>query len=87
MSYTIKFSAHAARSFRKLPRQIQVRLYAAIEPLRDNPRMQGSEKLKGSDNAYRIRVGDYRLLYEIMDDELVVYVIETGHRGEVHRPK
>jgi mRNA interferase RelE/StbE len=49
--------------------------------------MQGSEKLKGSDNAYRIRVGDYRLLYEIMDDELVVYVIETGHRREVYRPK
>ncbi len=87
MSYTIKFSAHAARSFRKLPRRIQVRLYAAIEPLRDNPRMTGSEKLKGSDNTYRIRVGDYRVLYEIMDKVLVVYVIETGYRREVYRLK
>jgi mRNA interferase RelE/StbE len=87
MGYTIKFSAHAARSFRKLPRQIQVRLYAAIEPLKDDPRLPGSEKLKGSNNAYRIRVGDYRVLYEIMDDELVVYIIEAGHRREVYRSK
>lgn len=87
MSYAIRFSAHAARSFRKLPRSVQVRLYAAIEALKDNPRMPGSEKLKGSENAYRLRAGDYRVLYEIMDDELAVYIIEVGHRREVYRSK
>ncbi|MFY9168540.1 MAG: type II toxin-antitoxin system RelE/ParE family toxin [Desulfomonilia bacterium] len=43
--------------------------------------------MKGSNNAYRVRVGDYRVLYEIMDDELVVYIIETGHRREVYKSK
>ena len=85
MGYTIKFSAHAARAFRKLPRAVQMRMHSAIEPLKENPRTPGAEKLKGSDNAYRIRVGDYRILYEIVDEELVVYIIETGHRREVYR--
>ena len=85
MAYTIKFSPHAAKSFRKLPRTIQGRLYTAIDPLKDNPRLPGTEKLKGSDKSYRIRVGDYRILYEIVDEELIVYIIETGHRHEVYR--
>lgn len=85
MAYTIKFSPHAARSFRKLPRTVQGRLYEAIDPLKDNPRMPGSEKLKGSDKSYRIRVGDYRILYEIVDEELIVFIITTGHRREVYR--
>lgn len=85
MAYMIKFSAHAARAFRKLERPVQARLYEAIEPLRENPRPHGSEKLKGSDLAYRIRVGDYRILYEIIESALVVYIIEVGHRREVCR--
>jgi mRNA interferase RelE/StbE len=85
MPYTIKFSPHAARAFRKLPRSVQGRMHGAIEPLKENPRPQGAEMLKGSDNTYRIRVGDYRILYEIRDQELVVYVIETAHRREVYR--
>jgi mRNA interferase RelE/StbE len=85
MPYAIKFSPHAARAFRKLSRAVQVRMYGAIEPLKDNPRMSGVEKLKGSENAFRIRVGDYRILYEIQDEELIVYVLETGHRRDVYR--
>ena len=85
MAYTIRFSAHAARVFRKLERPVQARLYEAIEPLRENPRPRESEKLKGSDCACRFRVGDYRILYEIIESELVVYVIMVGHRREVYR--
>jgi len=85
MPYTIKFSSHAAKAFRKQPRAVQVRMYGAIEPLKENPRTPGAEKIKGSDYTYRIRVGDYRILYEIQDKELIVYVIEIGHRREVYR--
>jgi len=60
-------------------------MYRAIEPLKGNPKPQGAEKLKGSENTYRIRTGDYRILYEIQNQELVVYVIETGRRREVYR--
>lgn len=85
MLYIVKFTPHAARSFRKLPRDVQTRVSPSIELLKENPRPPGSEKLKGADDAYRIRVGDYRILYEVRDKELVVYIIETGHRREVYR--
>lgn len=85
MLYTVKFTHHAARSFRKLSRDVQTRLSPSIESLKDNPRPPGSEKLKGSDDAYRIRVGDYRILYEVRDKELIVYIIETGRRREVYK--
>jgi mRNA interferase RelE/StbE len=85
MAYVIRITQHAARSFRKLPRDVQIRLYTAIEPLKDNPRPSGSEKLKGSNDTYRIRVGDYRILYEIRDKELIVFIMEAGHRREVYR--
>ncbi|HPI93248.1 MAG TPA: type II toxin-antitoxin system RelE/ParE family toxin [Deltaproteobacteria bacterium] len=85
MPYIVTFTSHAARSFRKLPRDVQTRLSPSIESLKEDPRPPGSEKLKGSDNAYRIRVGDYRILYEVRDRELIVCIIETGHRRAVYK--
>ena len=85
MPYIVKFTSHAARSFRKLSREVQTRLSPSIESLKENPRPPGSEKLKGANDAYRIRVGDYRILYEVKDKELIVYIIEAGHRREVYK--
>lgn len=85
MPYIVKLTSHAARSFRKLSRDVQARLSPSIESLKEDPRPPGSEKLKGSDNAYRIRVGDYRILYEVRDRVLIVCIIETGHRREVYK--
>ena len=53
----------------------------------DNPRPQGSKKLGGEDGLYRIRVGDYRIVYAIRDDILVVLVVRIGHRSEVYRKR
>ncbi|MGA1263238.1 MAG: type II toxin-antitoxin system RelE family toxin [Prochlorothrix sp.] len=50
-----------------------------------NPRQPGSEKLKGQEEVYRIRVGQYRILYEIQDQQLIVLVIKIGHRRDVYR--
>ena len=85
MSYTVSFNAHAGRAFRKLPKNIQERLKPAIDGLEDNPHPFGSEKLSGPEDTYRIRVGDYRILYELHDKILVVLVVEVGHRREVYR--
>lgn len=83
--YTILFRPSALRDFRKLSRDLQARLTPKIDALAHNPRPAGAEKLTGSENEYRIRVGDYRILYEIQDASLLLYVFRFAHRREVHR--
>jgi mRNA interferase RelE/StbE len=85
MPYRVVFNAYAARAFRKLPKAIQNRLRPAIDALKDDPRPPGTEKLSGMDAAYRIRVGDYRVLYEIRDGVLLVLVVDVGPRREIYR--
>jgi len=60
------------------------RILTRIEALVDDPRPVGSEKLSGQER-YRVRQGNYRILYEIIDDELVVTVVKVGHRRHVYR--
>ena len=85
MAYTVEFSRAADREFRKLPAQIQSRLRARIESLSLNPRPVDSKKLAGSENAWRIRVGEYRVVYEVHDRILYVLVVRVAHRREVYR--
>ncbi|MDN5762826.1 MAG: type II toxin-antitoxin system RelE/ParE family toxin [Microlunatus sp.] len=59
------------------------RVLDAIDNLADEPRAQGSKKLVGEQDAWRIRVGAYRVLYDVLDQELTVTVVRTGHRREV----
>lgn len=82
--YRLEFTSGADRQFRKLPKQLQARLRSHIDALAQNPRPPGSEQLKGEDNAYRLRVGDYRILYEVHDRILLVLVVRVGHRREVY---
>ena len=85
MTHTVEFTAAANREYRKLPRGIQTSIRPAIDALADDPRPHGVEKLAGMDDTWRIRVGDYRIIYRILDDRLVVLVIRVGHRREVYR--
>ena len=66
-------------------REIQRSLRPHIEALANQPRPTGAKKLKGRDDLWRIRVGDYRIIYEIRDRILVVLVVRVGHRREVYR--
>lgn len=84
MAYTVEFSPAAAREFRKLGREIQLRLRPRIDALVDDPRPSGAKKLKGSD-LWRIRVGDHRVVYAIRNQVLVVLVVRIAHRREVYR--
>jgi len=83
--YTITFVKRAERQFRALPREAQVRLKTRIDTLSEDPRPHGVEKLAAEDNLYRIRSGDYRVIYEIRDAELLILVAKVGHRREVYR--
>ncbi len=85
MAYRIEFKPSAAKEFSQLPKNIQKRIAAKVNTLADNPRPRGVEKLEGRENRYRIRVGDYRVIYEIHDEVLLVLVVRIGHRREVYR--
>ena len=85
MAYKVTFNSHAARAFRKLSPDVRLRLKPAIDALAWEPRPFGVEKLSGEENTYRIRVGDYRIFYEIHDDILLVVLVEVGHRREIYR--
>ncbi|PHM07297.1 type II toxin-antitoxin system RelE family toxin [Nostoc sp. 'Peltigera malacea cyanobiont' DB3992] len=85
MSYEVKFSKGAKKQFRKLPLDVQERIQTKINDLAIEPRPNGVKKLQGDDNSYRIRVGDYRVVYELDDDVLIVTVIKIGHRSEIYK--
>ncbi len=85
MSYTIEFSRKAERQFRDLPKSIQVKLTPKINALADNPRPRGAKKLEGENELYRIRVGDYRVIYQVQDKALIVLVVKIGDRKEIYR--
>jgi mRNA interferase RelE/StbE len=87
VTYQIQFSNGAAKQIKKLPADIKERIDKKILDLAIEPRPNGVKKLQGDDNSYRIRVGDYRIIYEIEDDILLVTVIKIKHRNEVYRDK
>ena len=84
--YSINLLPTAARDLGQLPRPISRRVSRAIDPLADDPRPRGCEKLAaGAGDEYRIRVGDYRILYKVDDDKHVVLIVRVRHRSEVYR--
>ena len=84
MRYRIEVSRRAAKVVTSLEKPLRRRVLASIEALADDPRPPGCTKLVGQD-AWRIRVGDYRVLYEIHDQVLLVIVVDVGHRRAIYR--
>jgi mRNA interferase RelE/StbE len=74
----------AAKAYRRLQKPVKDRVRAAIDALADDPRPPGAVKLAGRDD-YRVRVGDYRLVYAIDDSDRVVLVARIAHRRDVYR--
>ncbi|MBI4480532.1 MAG: type II toxin-antitoxin system RelE/ParE family toxin [Acidobacteria bacterium] len=85
MAYRIEFAPSARHQLQKLPSEIRVRVAAVLSALSTEPRPRGVRKLSGEESLYRIRVGDYRVIYQIRDKELIVLVLKIGHRREVYR--
>jgi mRNA interferase RelE/StbE len=83
--YRIEVAPAAARQFKKLPRDVQVRFSRRIDALAGRPRHDGVKKLEGEASLYRIRVGDYRVIYTIQDKLLLILVLILGKRADVYR--
>jgi mRNA interferase RelE/StbE len=85
LAYRIEFTPKAERDFKALDWQIQRRLARRIDSLAENPYPQGIKKLAGEEELYRLRVGHYRIIYQVQGKRLVVLVIGIGHRSDVYR--
>jgi mRNA interferase RelE/StbE len=85
VAYRIELTSRAARQFAELEAPLQKRIGARIDALAKDPRPPSSRKLVGSDDLYRIRVGDYRVIYRIEDRVVLITVIRIGHRRDVYR--
>ena len=84
MTYRVEVAPAAVRQLRKLDRAAQRRVQAAIELLATEPRPSGARKLVGGAGEWRARTGDYRIVYEIHDNVLLVLVIAVGRRREIY---
>lgn len=85
MAYRIEIKPQAEKALVRIPNSHRRRIAKAIDGLARRPRPEGCTKLAGADDAYRMRVGDYRIVYEIVDRVLVVYIIRVAHRKDVYR--
>ena len=82
--YAVEFKASGRKELERLPAKLVQRIFPKLEALATEPRPSGCKKLKGSDNTWRIRVGDYRIVYTIDDSKLAVTVTRIRHRSEVY---
>ena len=84
-SYQLTIGSKAAKELGALPPAIAQRVDAAILALASNPRPHGAKKLKGEPQLWRVRVGDYRIVYSIDDDQAVARIIGVPHRSKAYR--
>lgn len=84
MSYRIEVAPSAVRQLRKMDRVAQRRVQGAIELVASEPRPNGAKKLIGGDGEWRVRTGDYRIVYELHDHVLLILVVAVGHRRDIH---
>ncbi|WP_210495431.1 type II toxin-antitoxin system RelE/ParE family toxin [Patulibacter sp. SYSU D01012] len=84
MSYEVQLAPAAARQLRKLDPQVRRRIQAALELLAQDPRPPAATRLVGGAGEWRVRTGDYRIVYEIHDGTLLVLVLRIGHRRDVY---
>lgn len=84
MSYTVEFRPRAAKQLKALPKGVRKTIAQVVDALAEKPRPSGSVQLKGTD-LMRVRVRDYRVIYELRDDVLLVLVVRIGHRRDIYR--
>lgn len=85
MSYQVIIPRPVQKQLDDLPRNVRDRVIKAIVALKNHPRPRGSVKLRGYENEYRIRVGDYRIRYEVRDRESLVILLHCKHRKDIYR--
>jgi len=84
-SYKIEVSLTAEKQLRKLSQKDQISVLKRIQELSGDPRSNHSRKLRGQNNVYRVRVGNYRILYSVEDKHLIIIILKVGHRRDAYR--
>ena len=87
MAYAIKIKKSALKTIKRVEKSVKVKIWTAISELSDDPRPPGCVKMSGAEDLWRIRVGDWRIVYQIRDREMVILVVRVGHRREVYRQR
>ena len=85
MSYRIEIKRSAAKALKKIPKANGKRIVEKIDSLAESPPNPDTTKMKGDNPFHKVRVGDYRIVYEIQEDVLVILVIKIGHRKDIYR--
>jgi len=85
MPYSIEFRPSVLKSLKRFPRRDLVKIKKKIEELGENPPPPNKTKMKGNNPFHKIRCGDYRIIYEIHNNKLVILVVKIGHRKDVYR--
>jgi mRNA interferase RelE/StbE len=85
LAYRIEFTPRAERDFKSLDGSVRGRIKQRIDSLAENPFPSGIKKIEGEDGLYRLRVGDYRILYQVKGKILLVLIVGIGHRRDVYR--
>jgi len=85
LSYRIEIKNSAAKSLKKITKADRIRIVEKIDSFADNLPNPETTKLKGNNPFHRVRVGDYRIVYEIQEDILVILVVKIGHRKDIYR--
>ena len=84
MTYNIELSRSSHKALKDIPLADVKKIRDKIEKLKKEPKPNGCEKLEGSDDLYRIRSGDYRVIYQIFNKKLIILVVKIGHRREIY---
>lgn len=82
--YLIEFTPLATRQLRKLHHDAQIRIAKAVDKLSNNPFPSGFKKLSGQKDLYRMRVGDYRVIYQFSAGKLTILIVKVGHRKDIY---
>lgn len=84
-SFDLRWKRSAIKELRDLPHEVIPKIHSAVDSLVSNPLPPHSKKLTGSTDSYRIRVGDYRIVYSVYKDILVIEVVRVGHRQRIYK--
>ena len=85
MSYRIEVKRSAAKTLKKIPKASRKRIVEKIDSLAESPPNPDTTKMKGNNPFHKVRVGDYRIVYEIQEDVLVILVVKISHRKDIYR--
>ncbi|HIJ73059.1 MAG TPA: type II toxin-antitoxin system RelE/ParE family toxin [Candidatus Hydrogenedentes bacterium] len=84
-TYQIEWKSAALRELRRIDRNVIPRIVSAVEALQEDPFPPTTRKLQGTEHTYRLRVGDYRVIYEVLDKRLIIQIVRVRHRRDVYQ--